>query len=109
MIARLDHAIVDRELLGLAGWQRRGDTLRCGYRFADFAAAFAFMQQVASVAEELQHHPDWRNCYADVELSLTTHDVGGLSQLDIALAHRVAVLAEAAGAVVSEPRPADPR
>ncbi len=100
MAERLDPARIDRELATLPGWRRDGDALCCSYRFADFRAAFAFMQQMAQVAEELRHHPDWRNCYAQVDLRLSTHEAGGLTALDLAFARRAAVLAEAGGGVV---------
>ena len=54
--------------------------------FADFAQAFGFMVQIAIVAEKSNHHPEWRNVYNRVEITLTTHDVQGLSQRDLALA-----------------------
>lgn len=56
------------------------------FRFVDFVAAFRFMSQVAIEAERLGHHPDWRNVYRDVWITLTTHDDGGLTQLDVELA-----------------------
>ena len=54
--------------------------------FKDFAAAFAFMTHAALVAEKLDHHPEWRNVYGRVEVVLATHDVGGLTALDVRLA-----------------------
>ena len=56
------------------------------FTFADFVEAFAFMTQVALVAEKSNHHPEWCNVYNRVDITLTTHDVGGLSQRDIDLA-----------------------
>jgi 4a-hydroxytetrahydrobiopterin dehydratase len=91
---RLLHSVeIATALATLPGWTLSGNTIRRSYRFADFRAAFAFMTDVAVVAEELQHHPDWSNSYADVQVALTTHDAGGLTELDIALARRIAVAA----------------
>ena len=73
----------------LPGWSLREGRLCRSLRFADFAAAFAFMTRVAAEAERLGHHPDWSNVYSRVEIALSTHDLGGLSPLDVALAHRI--------------------
>ena len=78
-----------RELLsGLPEWQldeARG-AIRRRFVFADFAQAFAFMTQVALAAEKRDHHPEWSNVYNRVEVVLTTHDAGGLTEKDIDLA-----------------------
>lgn len=73
----------------LPGWEVREGRLCRSYRFGDFAAAFAFMTRVALAAERMNHHPDWSNSYNRVEVALTTHDLGGLSTLDVALAHEI--------------------
>ena len=83
---RLDDAAIDGKLQALSAWQRQGDALVRGYRFADFRRAFAFMTEVAEVAEDMQHHPDWTNVYSRVDVSLSTHDAGGITQLDFDLA-----------------------
>ena len=57
--------------------------------FSDFNAAWGFMSRVALVAEQLQHHPEWFNVYNRVEITLSTHDVGGLSELDLKLARAI--------------------
>ncbi len=62
------------------------DALAKTYRFADFNVAFAWMTRVAMMAEKLDHHPEWSNVYRTVEVTLTTHDAGGLTALDAALA-----------------------
>lgn len=62
------------------------DAIRKVWRFVDFAAAWGFMCRVAPIAERLDHHPEWTNRYNIVEVTLTTHDCGGLSDLDLALA-----------------------
>ena len=56
------------------------------FAFTDFANAFSFMTEVALAAEKRDHHPDWSNVYNKVEVTWTTHDAGGLTELDIALA-----------------------
>ena len=75
-------------LTALPHWRfdaRRGAITR-EYTFADFTEAFAFMAQVALVAERVNHHPEWFNVYNRVDVTLTTHDAGGLTQRDIDLA-----------------------
>ena len=62
------------------------------FKFNDFVDAFGFMTQVALLAERADHHPEWSNVYARVDIRLTTHDAGGLSQRDIDLAHEIDAL-----------------
>ena len=85
---RLEGAALQAELADLEGWvlSDDGTAITKTFAFADFAAAFGFMAQMALVAERMDHHPDWRNVYRRVEVSLTTHDRGGVTALDIALA-----------------------
>ncbi|MEI8146796.1 MAG: 4a-hydroxytetrahydrobiopterin dehydratase [Alphaproteobacteria bacterium] len=75
-------------LKGLPGWSevdgRNAITKR--FVFADFSEAFGFMARVALVAEKLDHHPEWANVYKTVDVTLATHDAGGVTQLDITLA-----------------------
>jgi 4a-hydroxytetrahydrobiopterin dehydratase len=80
----------------LPGWAEveGRDAIVKTFTFADFRAAFAFMAHVALAAEAANHHPEWFNVYNRVEVTLTTHDVGGLSPLDVALAR---VCEQAAG------------
>jgi len=75
-------------LQSLPGWQHDADrgALFRRFEFADFAQAFAFMAQVALAAEKHNHHPEWSNVYHRVDVTWTTHDVGGLSARDVALA-----------------------
>lgn len=65
------------------------DALVRSFRFAGFGQAFGFMTRVALVAERLDHHPEWSNVYNKVEILLTTHDCGGLSDKDLALARAI--------------------
>ncbi len=70
-------------------WAMAGDCLVREFRFQDFSAAFAFMTRVALAAEKLDHHPDWKNSWNRVEIRLTTHDAGGLTERDFALAQAI--------------------
>ena len=62
------------------------DAISRTFTFKDFSEAFGFMTRAALVAEKLDHHPEWKNVYKTVEVTLTTHDVGGLTQKDLMLA-----------------------
>ena len=75
-------------LAQLPGWSAAEgrDALTKTFKFADFNAAFGWMTRVALAAEKLDHHPEWFNVYNRVDIALSTHDAGGLSERDIALA-----------------------
>jgi len=90
-IARLTDAERDSALARLTGWNLRGDGLAIErtFRFGDFGEAFAFMTRVAIAAEKADHHPEWFNVWNRVEITLTTHDAGGLSARDVALAEKI--------------------
>ena len=72
----------------LDGWQTlpERDAIAKQFRFADFNAAFGWMTRVALMAEKLDHHPEWFNVYSRVDVVLATHDAGGVTELDVALA-----------------------
>jgi 4a-hydroxytetrahydrobiopterin dehydratase len=72
----------------LDGWSEvpGRDAIRKAFKFGDFNHAFAFMTRVALKAEQLDHHPEWSNVYSKVEILLSTHDAGGVTELDVALA-----------------------
>jgi len=82
-VTRLDHQQLQQALDTLEGWQLRDEKLYRDFRFDDFKQAFAFMTRAALWAEQHNHHPEWFNVYNRVEVSLTTHDADGISQLDI--------------------------
>jgi len=90
-IPRLSEAEVTAALAGLPDWTLRADGLAMTrtLRFKDFAEAFAFMTRVALHAEKADHHPEWCNVWNRVDITLTTHDAGGLSQRDIAMAQAI--------------------
>ncbi len=83
------------EPLLATGWGRveGRDAIEKTFVFGNFIEAFGWMSKVALVAEKLDHHPEWSNVYKTVEVTLTTHDVGGLSELDVTLAKRMDALA----------------
>lgn len=86
MTTKFSEAEITAVLPAVPGWTRNGDGIERTYKFADFVAAFAFMTRVALLAEKADHHPEWSNVWNKVEIRLTTHDAGGLSQKDFALA-----------------------
>ena len=90
-VSKLDEADRAAVLEQLPLWSYDADAkgIRRTLRFADFAEAFGFMARVAILAEKADHHPEWFNVYNRVEILLTTHDAGGLSKRDIALASTI--------------------
>jgi 4a-hydroxytetrahydrobiopterin dehydratase len=75
-------------LAGLKGWQDvpGRDAIRKEFKFKDFSEAFGFMSRVALKAEQMDHHPEWFNVYNRVEVTLATHDAGGVTERDVKLA-----------------------
>lgn len=94
MIAKLDGEERARALGSLPDWTPAGDPdgIRREFRFKSFVEAFGFMTKVALLAEAADHHPEWSNVYNRVSITLTTHDAGGLSARDIALAGKIDAL-----------------
>jgi 4a-hydroxytetrahydrobiopterin dehydratase len=82
-------------LAKLSGWSevKGRDAITKTFVFADFNEAFGFMTRAALVAEKLNHHPEWLNVYKTVEVTLSTHDAGGLTERDIALAEAMDTMA----------------
>jgi 4a-hydroxytetrahydrobiopterin dehydratase len=91
---KLDADEIARRLAELAAWTVRDGKLHRTYRFGDFVEAFGFMASVALVAERLNHHPEWSNVWNTVVIDLTTHDAGGLTAADFALAREMERLAD---------------
>jgi 4a-hydroxytetrahydrobiopterin dehydratase len=91
----LDDAEVARRLEALPAWERRGDRIVRTFHFPDFVRAFGWMTSAALVAEKQDHHPEWRNVYGTVEVELTTHDAGGITERDFRLAAELSPLGEA--------------
>ena len=91
MVEALSEAERAEALEGLPDWDHDEgrDAIRRSIVFTDFAEAFGFMTQVALIAEKSNHHPEWTNVWNRVEILLTTHDAGGLSERDIDLAQAI--------------------
>jgi 4a-hydroxytetrahydrobiopterin dehydratase len=79
---------LEQELKALNGWSKveGRSAIFKAYKFKSFVEAFGFMTKAALIAEKMDHHPEWFNVYNKVEVTLTTHSKGGVSQLDIDLA-----------------------
>lgn len=77
---------IQDKMAQLPGWTSDGTSLRRAYRFADFIHAFGFMSASAVAIEKINHHPEWTNVYNRVDVTLTTHDAGGVTQADFDLA-----------------------
>lgn len=89
----LSDSDIDQALSSVA-WTRQGDRIEKTVKLADFRAAMAFVNQVADVAERLNHHPDIAIAWNRVDLAVSTHDSGGLTALDFELARAVDGLSE---------------
>jgi len=98
MATKLTEAQITAELDKTPGWTRSGDKLARTFQFADFVTAFGFMTRAALIAEKLDHHPEWFNVYNKVEVTLATHDAGGVTEKDVQLAEAMNRLAQSTGA-----------
>ena len=85
---KLDPAMRAAALNGLSEWRDvpGRDAIMRKFAFKDFNAAFAFMTRAALLAEKMDHHPEWFNVYNKVDVTLSTHDAGGVTDRDIAMA-----------------------
>jgi len=83
---KLDESEINERLKNTPGWQLVDGKLHRELRFPNFASAFGFMTKIALAAEAADHHPEWFNVYNRVVVDLSTHDVGGISEKDFALA-----------------------
>lgn len=96
MAERLSADARKQALGGIPGWSevQGRDAIGKTFVFKDFNEAFGFMTRAALVAEKMDHHPEWRNVYKTVEVVLSTHDAGGITKLDIALATAMNAIAK---------------
>ena len=86
---KLTEKEISEGLEKLPGWTIKGGNLHHTFEFADFSEAFGFMTRAAMIAESMGHHPDWSNVWNKVVVNLSTHSIGGLSNLDFQLATKM--------------------
>ncbi|RIV87859.1 4a-hydroxytetrahydrobiopterin dehydratase [Aurantiacibacter zhengii] len=93
-VEKLARSDAESALNELEGWEfdRDGDAMRKVFEFSDFSEAWGFMARVALIAEKSDHHPEWFNVYNKVDITLTTHDAGGLSKRDVTMAKAIEAL-----------------
>lgn len=89
-------AQIEDALQELPGWSQEGEAIVKSFEFADFSAAIAFMGTAARSIDEMDHHPEWTNVYNRVDIRLTSHDAGGVTDRDVQLARIIERLAAAA-------------
>lgn len=91
---RLSESDCQKALAALDGWKKLNEreAITKSFQFKDFNAAFGFMTRAALYAEKLNHHPEWFNVYNRVDVTLATHDVQGLTELDFKLARKMDAL-----------------
>ena len=94
MVEKLNDEVRRAALAELSDWDHavERDAISKHFEFADFSEAFAFMTRVALIAESMDHHPEWKNVYNSVDITLTTHDADGLSERDVKMARAVDAL-----------------
>lgn len=85
-MGKLSTEEIKQKLGGLQGWNYAKDAIHTSFKFKNFKEAFTAMTRIAFEAEALQHHPDWSNTYNELEISLSTHDAGGVTEKDFKLA-----------------------
>ena len=90
---KLSESEIAVALSKLPGWKNEGGKLHREYKFVDFVAAFGFMSGAALIAQGMEHHPEWFNVWNTVRVDLATHDSGGITALDVKLAHSMEELA----------------
>jgi 4a-hydroxytetrahydrobiopterin dehydratase len=91
MTAKIDPQTLQDELSTLNGWEKveDRDAIQKSFKLKDFNAAWGFMSRIALLAEKMDHHPEWFNVYNKVDITLTTHDAGGVSEKDIKMAKKI--------------------
>lgn len=91
MAEKLSDKAIGERLAALSGWAlaKEGGAIAKTFHFKNFSQAWAFMSRVALLAEKMNHHPEWFNVYNRVEVTLNTHDAGGITDLDLTMAEKM--------------------
>lgn len=91
-MTKLSHSEIDQQLPSLPEWKHENGSLVRDYAFADFVTAFGFVTRLALLAEKADHHPDIELRYNQLHVALVSHDAGGVTQRDIAMAGKISKL-----------------
>ncbi len=91
----LDKKEINKRLEDLEGWEFKDDAIHTSFQFENFKEAFSVMVRIAFEAEAQQHHPDWSNVYNELQISLSTHDAGGVTEKDFKLARSIENIVDA--------------
>ncbi|WP_423819444.1 4a-hydroxytetrahydrobiopterin dehydratase [Salinimicrobium sp. TIG7-5_MAKvit] len=91
----LDEKEIKSKLEELEGWEYKDDAIHTSFQFENFKEAFSVMVRIAFEAEAQQHHPQWTNVYNELEISLSTHDAGGVTHKDFKLARSIEDIVDA--------------
>ncbi|UJH91788.1 4a-hydroxytetrahydrobiopterin dehydratase [Antarcticibacterium sp. 1MA-6-2] len=86
---KLSEQEINSKLESLEGWSYSGSGIQTSFEFANFKEAFTLMTRIAFEAEALNHHPNWSNVYNQLEITLSTHDAGGVTEKDFKLAQAI--------------------
>lgn len=91
----LDDNEIKSRLEDLDGWEYKNDAIHTSFQFENFKEAFSVMVRIAFEAEAQQHHPDWTNVFNELQISLSTHDAGGVTEKDFKLARSIENIVDA--------------
>ncbi|MHA6280991.1 4a-hydroxytetrahydrobiopterin dehydratase [Salinimicrobium sp. CAU 1759] len=91
----MDQYEINRRLDDLEGWEFKDDAIHTSFQFENFKECFSVMVRIAFEAEAQQHHPNWTNVYSELQISLSTHDAGGVTEKDFKLAQSIENIVDA--------------
>ena len=92
---KLEENEINRKLEELDGWEFKDDAIHTSFQFENFKEAFSVMVRIAFEAEAQQHHPEWTNVFNELQISLSTHDAGGVTEKDFKLARSIENIVDA--------------